>query len=84
MSGLFYKPFTKNTDSGKEKSLLESVTLSNKSSLLKELDETFTLIGEEFKSIKNCKLYNFFVNLSESEQNKIINFLKNILKDEHN
>lgn len=74
---MFYKPFNKNQVQSK---LLKEVSEQKSNQLINDLNETFTLIGEEFKSIKNCKLYKFFVNLSDKDQDKIIKFLANILK----
>lgn len=61
------------------KNILVEDTKQN--SLKKELDYTFKAIGEEFKRIKNCKLYKFFIELNEKDQKKIIDFLKNIIDE---
>ena len=53
----------------------------NQDNLKKELDSIFKLIGEEFKRLKNCKLYKFFTELDEKDQKKIIDFLKNIINE---
>ena len=54
---------------------------ANQNNLKKELDYTFKAIGEEFKRIKNCKLYKFFSELDEKDKKKIIDFLKNIIDE---
>ena len=54
---------------------------TNQNNLKKELDYTFKAIGEEFKRLKNCKLYKFFTELDEKDQKKIIDFLKNIIDE---
>ena len=54
---------------------------ANQNNFKKELDYTFKAIGEEFKKIKNCKLYKFFSELDEKDQKKIIDFLKNIINE---
>lgn len=61
------------------KNILTENTKQN--NLKKELDYTFKAIGEEFKKIKNCKLYKFFIELNEKDQKKIIDFLKNIIDE---
>lgn len=84
MPGLIYKPFKKDNKEGPTplKKLRTMLTEDNIGQIKRDLDATFKLIGEEFKSIKTCKLYAFFKGLDAKDQDKIINFLKGILKDE--